>query len=130
MQVGWFVMLRLENLWTEYVIHCMPERHFYNLRPVLYIKCLWSFRHLWRDAQVISYLRCWSLLCQCTLLHKFGHCMGSYLSVVPVGQLQRQLEVTPYSSGIRYYTHPGVGVLARKNRLPLNLHLQWNILLV
>ena len=48
--------------------------------------------------------------------------MGRYLSVTPVDQQRRQLGVRSYSRW--YYSRSGVGVLARRNRLALNIHLK------
>ena len=48
------------------------------------------------------------------------YCTDRYHLVTPVDQLQMQLGVWFYSKW--YYTWPGVGVLARKNSLALNLH--------
>ena len=46
--------------------------------------------------------------------------MGRSPSVTLVGQLQRQLGVSFYSTW--YYIWPGVGILARKSGLALNMH--------
>ena len=46
--------------------------------------------------------------------------MGRYLSVTPVDQLQWQLAVRFYSTW--YHIQPGVGILAWKSGLALNLH--------
>ena len=46
------------------------------------------------------------------------YCKGKYLSIMPVNQLQRQQGVRFFSP--RYYTQPGVGILAWKNMLVMN----------
>ena len=53
-------------------------------------------------------------LCTCNI------CMSRYLSITPIDQLRRQLGVRFYS--IWYYTRAGVGILARKSGLVLNLN--------
>ena len=69
---------------------------------------------------ITSLQTCFSALCRRIPPYECNIRMGRYLTVTPVNQPRRQLGGVRFYSKW-YYIRPGVGILARKYGLTLNL---------